>query len=138
MESGVKNILLSPYFIFGWMLYFSIRLCRTFDVNIPDWINGYLTDLLCMPLVFMICLAGVRIIKRNPQIEINKWLILVLFVEYALVFEWILPAKSQIYTADVIDVVMYAAGSIFFYFLQPIFRVQLKNQNITLHSGKIE
>ncbi len=138
MESGIKNILLSPYFIGGWILYTSVRICRSHEINIPDWINGYLTDFLCMPLVFMICLAGVRVIKRNPQIEISKWMILILFAEYTIIFEWILPAKSQIYTADILDVVMYAAGSILFYFLQPLFRVQPKNQNVILDSGKIE
>ena len=91
-----------------------------------------------MPLVFMICLAGVRIIKRNPQIEINKWLILVLFVEYALVFEWILPSRSKIYTADLLDVFMYAAGCILFFFMQPLFRVSQKNQPVILNSGEIE
>lgn len=138
MESGVKNILLSPYFIGGWILYCSVRICRSYDVVLPGWINGYLTDLLCMPLVFMICLVGVRFIKRNPQIEISKWLILVLFVEYAVVFEWILPARSDIYTADLLDVFMYAIGCILFYFLQPQFKVHSRAQKIILNSDEVE
>jgi len=72
----------------------------------------------------MICLAFVRAIKRNSTVEINPWLIALICIEYALIFEWFLPKRSSIYTGDWKDVVMYFIGGIIFYFIQPYFKAR--------------
>ena len=79
-----------------------------------------------MPVVLMLCLALTRVIKRNSDLEINAWLIALICVEYALIFEWFLPQRSSIYTGDWKDVVMYVLGGVIFYFIQPFFRPKAK------------
>lgn len=86
----------------------------------PDLINSYATDLICMPFVFIICLFFVRLLKRDNTLVIKPWIIALLCLQYIVVFEIILPMKSSIYTADFIDAVMYIIGSIIFFFMQPI------------------
>lgn len=126
MVSRLTTIFFHPVFFGSIGLYVLIRFWRTSTYAIPDWINGYITDLICMPVVLMICLAFVRLIKSNSEIIINKWLIGFLCIEYAILFEWILPQRSSIYTGDWLDVVMYFLGGFIFYFIQPI----LKKKNL--------
>lgn len=122
MVSRLKTIFFHPFFIGSIAVYILIRYLRKISYPMPDWVNGQLTDLICMPVVLMICLAFVRILKKDSTIEINKWLIALICLEYAILFEWILPLRSVIYTADWNDVAMYFTGGIIFYFIQPSFR----------------
>lgn len=129
MVSRLRHIFFHPIFFGSLAIYILIRLLRKNNYDIPEWINGYLTDLICIPIVLMICLAMVRSIKRDSLIEIKPWLIALICIEYALIFEWFLPQKSSIYTADWIDVVMYFSGGIIFFFVQPFFRSTQKSNN---------
>ncbi|MBI3135033.1 MAG: hypothetical protein HYZ14_10215 [Bacteroidetes bacterium] len=128
MVARLTNIFLHPVFIGCIVLYSLIRYLRRIEFAMPDWLNGQVTDLLCIPVVLMICLAFVRVIKKNATIELKLWLIGLICLEYALIFEWMLPKKSAIYTADWLDVCMYFTGGLIFYFIQPLFRPKQKNQ----------
>lgn len=130
MVSRLKTIFLHPFFIGCLVLYFIIRYLRKTDYPLPDWINSYITDLICLPVVLMICLAVVRTIKKNAEVEINKWLILLICLEYSILFEWILPKKSSIYTGDWKDALMYFSGGFIFYLIQPAFRKKIKQAPI--------
>jgi cobalamin biosynthesis protein CobD/CbiB len=129
MVTRLRQVFFHPVFLAGVAIYVLIRLLRKNDYPLPHWINGHLTDLICLPIVLMICLAVVRVLKRNSFIEIKPGLIALICLEYALIFEWILPQKSRIYTADWIDVVMYFLGGLIFFFIQPIFRKEKKTNN---------
>jgi hypothetical protein len=129
MVSRLRHIFFHPIFVGSLAVYILIRLLRKNNYDIPEWINGYLTDLICIPIVLMICLALVRSIKRDSLIEIKPWLIALICIEYALIFEWFLPQKSSIYTADWIDVLMYFFGGIIFFFTQPFFRPVKKSNS---------
>lgn len=118
----MKKIVFSPWFISCVVLYAVVWGWRKTDLFIPSWINGYLTDLLCIPFVLMISLAGVRLVKRNSNIEIKAWMIATIVVQYAIIFEWFLPKRSNLYTGDWMDVGMYVIGGIVFFFIQPSFR----------------
>jgi hypothetical protein len=122
MVARLTHIFLHPIFIGCVVIYCLIRYLRSLEMVMPDWLNGQVTDLICMPVTLMICLAFVRVIKRQSDIEIKPWLIALICIEYALIFEWFLPKKSPIYTADWKDVLMYFAGGVIFYFIQPFFR----------------
>jgi hypothetical protein len=129
MVARIKQIFFHPIFFGSVALYVLIRLLRKNQYPMPHWINGYLTDLICLPIVLMICLAFVRQLKRDSSIKIKPWLIALICIEYALIFEWILPKKSAIYTADWIDVVMYFSGGLIFFFIQPIFKHEKKSSS---------
>ncbi|MCM4159718.1 hypothetical protein DHB64_07405 [Antarcticibacterium sp. W02-3] len=55
---------------------------------------------------------------RDRRIRLSLFSILSLTAMYALYFEVYLPKVEPRYTADVMDVMMYTAGSLLFYFLQ--------------------
>ena len=128
MDSRLIKIWLHPWFLSCIATYLFVFLWRKSNYEIPDFINGYLTDLVCMPFVLLICLGCIHGIRKNSHLTIPWWVILLVFIEYALLFEWILPAKNSIYTADLWDVVMYALGSLIFFLYQP-FLIKQINQS---------
>lgn len=99
---------------FGLLLY----LAKLFQLNLPDWVQFYAADLLCMPLVLIVILALLKYFYGNQHFIIPLSAIVSLTVYYALFFEWLLPKISQRYTADWLDVLMYALGALAFYLLQ--------------------
>lgn len=127
MVARLKPILLHPFFLGCIFVYSLIRYLRSIRLPMPDWLNGQVTDLICIPVILMICLAGVRTLKRSDTLEIKPWLILAICAEYAVIFEWYLPRKSTIYTADWLDVAMYGCGGVLFYLLQPRLRSDKKS-----------
>jgi len=98
----------------GLLLY----LANIFGLNLPDCIRFYAADLICMPLVLIVILALLRFFYKNDDFKIPLSAIISLTAYYALFFEWLLPKISQRYTADWLDVLMYAIGATVFYFLQ--------------------
>ena len=99
---------------FGLLLY----LAKLFQLKLPIWINYYAADLLCMPLVLIVILALLRYFYSNQHFIIPLSAIVSLTIYYAVFFELLLPNISQRYTADWVDVLMYAIGAIVFYLLQ--------------------
>lgn len=112
------SILKHPIFLFISAVAITIYLAKLGDVPLPNWMYFYLSDLLCMPIVLSVCLAIVRIAKKNTFLYIPLGAIIALTVYYAMYFEWILPQYNTRYTADVIDVVLYSIGSSLFYVFQ--------------------
>ncbi|MBK7129372.1 MAG: hypothetical protein IPH66_08435 [Crocinitomicaceae bacterium] len=137
MDTRLIKIWLHPGFLGCVATYLVVFIWRKSHLTIPDFINGYLTDLVCMPFVLLICLGCVHIIKRNTNLTIPWWVILLVFAEYALLFEWILPARNSIYTADIWDVGMYAIGSLIFFLYQPILIKQINSVGEKVCNKKI-
>ncbi|MCT4581561.1 MAG: hypothetical protein N4A35_09105 [Flavobacteriales bacterium] len=110
----VKNI----YFIVFSVVYLFVQLFRKLEVQLPELLNSYGTDLLFMPLLLSFALWMTRLIKRDHALTLTLPMLLVTFLFVSFIFEYYLPARSSIYTADKIDVVMYFLGGIIFYYLQ--------------------
>ena len=89
-----------------------------YSLGIPEAIDAYATDLLCLPLVLGCSVIFLRKIFKDYSLFLSPAMILVAFVAFSIVFEWILPLKSDFYVADFWDVVMYALGGLVFYLLQ--------------------
>lgn len=100
------------------VMYFILHSLRMMKIELPEFINSYLTDLICMPIVLMICLFFARWFKKNNLLVIHPFMIGLLCVEYIFVFEYFLPKKSIHYTADWFDALLYIIGSVAFYFMQ--------------------
>lgn len=107
-------------------LYLIVRLSRD-AVPFPYFIKNYFTDLLCMPVVLMLCLLGAKLIKRQAQLVLKFWLIILIAVEFIVIFEIILPKYSSRYTGDWVDGLMYIAGAVVFYFIQNSKQVKFSN-----------
>jgi len=118
MDSRLKYVHFPFWFFSAILLYVFVRVARMSDNQLPDFLNSYLTDLICLPIVLMICLNTIRFLKRDAEYELGILPIAFLFVEYSLIFELIAPYNSTIYTSDLADVLMYFIGAAIFYFLQ--------------------
>ncbi len=116
----VKNALIQPFFIMAFLLYMSVYFARFVGFILPEIINSYLTDILCMPLVLSLSCLIVRRIKMDPMIKLTFGQIMGMTIFYAWYFEWFLPQRSISYTADWVDVICYFLGSIIFWLkIQP-------------------
>lgn len=112
------KILKHPIFIGVFTLALAIYLAKLSHVDLPNWVYFYLSDLLCMPFVFSLCLVVVRLINKDHTLHITLGPILALTVFYAIYFECLLPQYNARYTADIIDVIMYILGASLFYRFQ--------------------
>jgi len=112
------SILKHPLFLVITALAIAIYLANIGAVPLPNWVYFYLNDFLCMPIVLSICLATVRLVKKNNVLYIPLGAIIVLTAYYAMYFEWFLPQYNTRYTKDVIDIGLYFLGSGVFYVFQ--------------------
>jgi hypothetical protein len=77
--------------------------------------QGYLNDVLCLPLFLPVILMGQRLIKlRNHDHPPKLWEMLQHWVIFSIVFEVIIPRYPAIWrsTADPLDVIAYLAGGL--------------------------
>ncbi|HZH70529.1 MAG TPA: hypothetical protein VFD80_08775, partial [Flavobacteriaceae bacterium] len=92
-----------PYFIFFFGIFLVIYTLQKFQISIPLWINNYVNDFLCMPVVLSICLAAIRTLKKDNKLLLPLSAIVSLTVFYAIYFEYYLPKVNPRYTADWLD-----------------------------------
>ena len=119
--------LIHPIFLVAVVAYLMVRINRQGWINLPTLLNDYLADLVCMPIILCFCLVGVRWIKKIPQFWLSWRMILSMTLFYAIIFEWLLPLKSNEYTGDILDVVMYFVGALVYgWFMQPFIRQSTK------------
>ncbi|GMN07932.1 hypothetical protein MTsPCn5_33210 [Croceitalea sp. MTPC5] len=101
----------------------SIYLLQQCEIPIPKWVNNYMNDFLCMPIVLSICLVVVRKLQGRHTHRLPWWVIFCLTLYFSLYFEYYLPQVSIRYTSDIIDVLLYFAGALLFFLftmLKPI------------------
>lgn len=107
-----------PYFIIFIGVFLIIYTLQKLQIPLPFWINNYVNDFLCMPVVLTICLAAVRFIKKDKSLFLPLSAIVSLTLFYSIYFEYFLPAHYPRYTADWLDVVMYFLGATMFFVFQ--------------------
>lgn len=112
------TILKHPIFLCSVLLAAAIYLGQRLDVSLPDWINFYVNDFLCMPIVLSLCLVVLRIIKKDETLYVPLIVVLALTVYFSLYFEWLMPQLNTRYTSDVMDVVLYFISATIFFKLQ--------------------
>lgn len=100
------------------LLIYSTTLVLKFNNYNLGWISNHLADLIALPLIFQMCSWGIRVLKNSPTFKLSATQILVGFIYTSTLFELILPHFNSKYTADIIDVLMYAMGSISFGIIQ--------------------
>ena len=103
--------LLHPVFLLACMLGAANQMVEVFGFFIPV-INSYLDDLCILPITLTLGLAFYRIFWPNYQL--TKWHIWSVVAAFALYFEVYLPTTSVVYTADIIDTIMYGLGAVVF------------------------
>lgn len=106
-------IILHPIFLVAVLLAATNQLLERNGIFLP-FIHSYLDDLLCFPIVLTVGLAGYRLIHQDDSYTLGPWQVWATVVLYAVMFEWVLPSYSPIYTADALDVLAYAVGTVVF------------------------
>lgn len=85
------------------------------DVGIPGWINNYVNDFLCIPLLLEYMSIVLKKLKNDPNYKFPLAFIFVLASYYSFYFEYYLPAHNPRYTSDIIDVILYFSGGLLYY-----------------------
>lgn len=108
----MRKTLRNPVFLVCLFLAFTNQVLeKGFGIFLPV-VHCYLDDFLCFPIVLTLGLAAYRF--QWPVYQLTAWHVWPLVLIYSVYFEWYLPQQSVVYTADVLDVVMYALGAVFF------------------------
>lgn len=105
---------LSPLFWVLAAVYLGHWVWRWLDLPRPLWVQHYLDDLLCMPLVLTATLFVLRFIY-GPHIRLSWGQVAFAVLYFTVAFELIFPQYMPRYTGDWVDGVLYAVGGAIFY-----------------------
>ncbi|HWV67023.1 MAG TPA: hypothetical protein VN105_14300 [Chitinophaga sp.] len=109
--------LFDPLFLTYCGLWGMIRLFRYIHLPVP-LLNGYLTDFIAVPAMAHVALTFTRrYIVRNEYYTYPLYYLLFMAFYMAVVFEWVMPRVSTVYTSDVWDVAVYFGGALFYYYV---------------------
>lgn len=96
----------------------SVYSMQKLNVSLPKFVNNYVNDLLCMPLVLGLLTFLIRYFKKDKYFSFPLAFVLLLATYYSIYFEYYLPKINPRYTADWIDVLLYFFSSIAFFIFQ--------------------
>jgi hypothetical protein len=101
-------------------LYVLHTVLRQFVAIENAFLNYYLNDLLCLPLVLGAAVFLQRnLVLRQPAYALTAWQIGLVVVYFSVMFEGVIPLFVSRYTADFRDVICYGLGGwLFWYFGQ--------------------
>ena len=114
--------LISP----GNVIYFMMLLAaggiyyrQSEKLFLPRFINNYLNDFLCIPLVLGLLWAPLCFFK-GYAFKFPLYFITAIVLYYAAYFEYYLPQVNPRYTGDWIDALLYGLGGTVFYCYQSL------------------
>jgi len=109
--------LFDPLFLVYCVLWCIIHLFRYVHLPVP-LLNGYLTDFIAVPVMAHIALTFTRrYIVCNEHYTYPQYYLLFMAFYMSVVFEWVMPGCSPIYTRDAWDVAAYFGGALFYYYV---------------------
>ncbi len=82
-------------------------------------IGDYAADLICIPLSLLFIEWLMEKVPGN-DFKMDGWKIFAAVIYFSIVFEGIMPAFSSDFTRDYLDVVMYGAGGMIYYFFTSV------------------
>lgn len=119
--------LCNKWFLAFCVIWSVVFISRKLGHPLP-YVNGYLTDLIAIPVIANLALWFQRVaIIRNNHYTLSAWRVAFITAYVTLVFEVILPLLSNIYIADWLDALLYAVGGLFFYKVmnQPVVKMRV-------------
>jgi hypothetical protein len=105
---------LSPLFWVLALVYLGHWGWRWLTSYRPWWIQHYLDDLLCLPLVLTVTLFVLRFFY-GPRVHLSWNQVAFTVLYFSLAFEVFFPKFMPRYTGDWVDAILYAAGGVIFY-----------------------
>ena len=111
------EILKSPVFLVCCLLFVVHQfLQKVLHMTVPV-VDPYLDSFLAMPILLTLLVAERRVLfRRGFSYSLTVLDIIVATIFIALIAELVFPALSSRFTADWVDVIAYALGSMLFYF----------------------
>jgi hypothetical protein len=79
--------------------------------NLPGFVQSYLADLCCMPVLLYIALQVLRLIRRENTYQLKLAPMIFAWIWVSLLSEGVIPLLTQRYTADWWDVCVFAIGT---------------------------
>jgi hypothetical protein len=112
-----RNLFCKGRILYGLMVIAAVIIYyrQSAKLFLPCYVDDYLNDLLCMPLVLGLLLSTIRYLKNDSSFQFSKSFIAGLALYYSVYFEYYLPGVNARYTADPIDVLLYFLGVFLFY-----------------------
>lgn len=102
------------WFISFCLLWTILYVGRRTGHHLPEPVNNHLADLLAVPVLARCGLAFQRYVRKDEKLQLNDPQILFIVIYLSVVFELILPWFSMRFTGDVLDVLCYGAGGLFY------------------------
>lgn len=109
---------LTYYSLFSFLLGTCIYFLQKFHMPLPRIVRFYINDFLIIPIILTASLIILRWSRNDWSYQISIWIILYLCALYSFIFEYFLPQFHPRYTTDSIDVILYFASGLIFFFLQ--------------------
>ena len=106
--------LFDTYFSFYILSWIFIKLTRIYSTEI-EYLNHYLTDIFAVPAMTHLGSYIISKMKYNNQLYTypTSYLVITAFV-LSFLLEYLMPKFSSNYTADILDIVCYFIGIIFY------------------------
>lgn len=96
-------------------VYLAIYVSNRLGCRFPSLIQFYLNDLLAIPVVATLGLWLMKFGLEESNFTLKKWHLVYMVSLFSVAFELLLPLCMERYTADILDVLMYVLGSLFFW-----------------------
>jgi hypothetical protein len=102
-----------PLFILAVVLAAINQWLESRSIFLP-LVHSYMDDFLCFPIVFSVGLTSYRLVLSSEKYVLRPIQIWPVVILYTLVFEFILPRYSDVYTSDWRDGIAYICGTVVF------------------------
>lgn len=96
-------------------IYLTLYLAKGAGFIFPTMIQCYLADLLAIPVVATLSMYFMRWLLQNKGFQLSSWQVIFIILLFSVAFEILFPLFIKRYTGDVIDVLMYIGGGLFFW-----------------------
>ena len=109
--------LLNPWFITGCLVWLIVITFRKLGHPLP-YVNGHINDAFAIPVIANLALWFQRVfVVKNNYYVLSPLQVVFVVVYVSIIFEGLLPWLSKAYTADWVDVILYCAGGLFFFWV---------------------
>lgn len=137
-----RNHFQNIYFIFFSVIFLAHQVLEKI-LHIPNrWMDSYLDPLLFMPILLHFILWEKWVLFKRPiSKKLSAIEVLIWWIAGSIITEYLFPKMSQGFTSDFLDVICYAAGSLFFFFMMNNSEVNIlsllkrkKKQKLFIHT----
>ncbi|MBC7744058.1 MAG: hypothetical protein H7096_03065 [Flavobacterium sp.] len=107
--------LANSWFVLFCLIWLIIFTGRRLEISFIGF-NSYLTDLISVPIIANLGLTFQRVfVTKSNTYRLKAGHVLFIVAYTSLIFEILLPRFSAKYTADMVDILMYVFGGLFFW-----------------------